>query len=177
MKTFHNKKIIAYPHQNLNPCKGVVRSQELSLCSLEEIKKELKPQGVTDVKKVSIKRDNKIIQTNTYIMTFELPVIPPKIRIGYSVERGDKLFHPLRCNKCQKYWHHQDKFNRKSVCGKCGQKDPDHTHICANCGENHQVYSKTCKKWKREREILSIKLYQKHIFPRSTNDSWSYKQR
>ena len=40
MKTFH-KKIIAYSrtlHQNLNTSKGVVRSQELSLCPLEEIK-------------------------------------------------------------------------------------------------------------------------------------------
>ena len=55
MKTFHNKKMIAYPHQNLNTSKGVVRSQELSLCPLEEIKKELKSQGVTDVKRVSIK--------------------------------------------------------------------------------------------------------------------------
>ena len=68
-KTFHNKKIIAYPH--LNRSKGVVRSQELPLCPLEEIKKELNSQGVTDVKRVSIKKDNKIIHTNAYIITFE----------------------------------------------------------------------------------------------------------
>ena len=98
MKTFHNKEIIAYPHQNLNTSKRVVRSQELSLCPLEETKKELKPQGVTDVKRVSIKRDNKIIHTNTYIMTFELPVIPPKIKIGYTVERVEQFIpNPLRC--------------------------------------------------------------------------------
>ncbi len=61
------------------------------MCSLEEIKKELKPQGVTDVKKVSIKRDNEIIHTNTYIMTFELPVIPLKIKIGYTIERMEQF--------------------------------------------------------------------------------------
>ena len=32
----------------------MVRSQELSLYPLEKIKKELKPQGVTEVKRVSI---------------------------------------------------------------------------------------------------------------------------
>ena len=120
MKTFHNKEIIAYPQQNLNTSKRVLRSQELSLCPLEEIKKELKPQGVT-VKRVSIKRDNKIIHTNTYIMTFELPVIPPKIKIGYTVERVEQFVpNPLRCYKCQKYGHQQDKCNGKSLCGKCG---------------------------------------------------------
>ena len=103
-------------------------------------------------------------------MTFELPVIPPRMKIDYTVEMVEQFIpNPLRCYKCQKYGHHQDKCNRKSVCGKCGQKDPDHsieecknTHRCANCGGDHTVYSKTCKKWKREREILSIK-YTKNL--------------
>ena len=56
MKIFHTKKIISYPHQNLYTSKGVLRSQELSLCPLEEIKKELKPQGVTEVKKKKKKK-------------------------------------------------------------------------------------------------------------------------
>ena len=60
MKIFHTKKIIAYPYQNLDISKGVMRSQELSLCPLEDIKKELKPQGVTEVKRVSIKRVDKL---------------------------------------------------------------------------------------------------------------------
>ena len=81
--------------------KGVVRSQELSLCLLEEIKKELKPKGVTDMKRVSIKRDDKIVNTNTYIMTFKLPVIPPKIKIGFTMERVEQFIpNPLRCYKC-----------------------------------------------------------------------------
>ena len=163
-KAFQDKKIIAYLHQNLNTSKGGgVRSQEVSLCPLEEIKKELKPQGVTDVKRALIKRDNKIIHKNTYIMTFELPVVPPKIKIGYTMERVEQFIpNPLGFYKCQKYGHHQEKCNGRSVCGKCGQKDPDHsieecknTHRYANCGGDHPVYSKTCEK--REREILSIK--------------------
>ena len=39
---FHNLKIKTYPHKTLNKSKGVVRSAELSLCSIEEIEKELK---------------------------------------------------------------------------------------------------------------------------------------
>ena len=88
MKAFHNKKIIAYPHQNFNTSKRVMRSQDLPLCPLEEIKKELKPQGVTDVKRVSIKRDNKMIHTNTYIMTFE----SPKIRNRLHNWKGETIY-------------------------------------------------------------------------------------
>lgn len=42
MTNFHNVKIRAYPHQKLNSSKRVVRSRELTLCTIEEIKTELK---------------------------------------------------------------------------------------------------------------------------------------
>ena len=80
------------------------------------------------------------------------------------MERVEQFIpNPLRCYKCPKYGHHQDKCNGKSVCGKCGQKDPDNsieecknTHRCTNCGGDNPVYAKS------EREILSIK-YTKNI--------------
>ena len=95
MKIFHSKKIIVNPHPNVNTSKGVVRSQELSLCPQEEIKKELKPQGVTEVNTVTIKRDDKIIDANTYIMTFDLPTIPLKIKIGNTTEKGLNNLFPI----------------------------------------------------------------------------------
>ena len=36
---FHNLKVKAYSHKTLKKSKGVVRSVELSLCSIEEIEK------------------------------------------------------------------------------------------------------------------------------------------
>lgn len=41
-------------------------------------KNELKNQGVTDAIKVSIKRDEHMIQTNTYIKIFNTPQISAK---------------------------------------------------------------------------------------------------
>ena len=84
MTMFNNIAIKTYPHKSLNISKGVVRSKELSLCTLEEIKKELKRQDVIDVKRVSIKKEGKTKETNTYIMTFNTPSIPEKIKVGYS---------------------------------------------------------------------------------------------
>ena len=68
MTKFHNISVKTYPHKSLNVSKGVVRSKELSLCTIEEIKREIKKKGVTKVKRVSIKKEGKTIETNTYIM-------------------------------------------------------------------------------------------------------------
>ena len=40
MTKFHTINVKTYPHKSLNISKGVVRSKELSLCTIEEIKNE-----------------------------------------------------------------------------------------------------------------------------------------
>ena len=73
MIKFHTINVKTYAHKSLNISKGVVRSKELSLCTIEEMKKEMKKQGVTEVKRVTIKKESKPIETNIYIMTFDIP--------------------------------------------------------------------------------------------------------
>ena len=70
---FHNLKIKAYHYNFLNSSKGVVTSLDVSLCTLDEIKSNLYKQGVTNVKQISIKRNNQIISTNIYILNFNTP--------------------------------------------------------------------------------------------------------
>ena len=55
-KKIHNIDIKAYTHVRLNTSKGVIRNGELSLCSITEIKNELKKQNVIDVKRITIKK-------------------------------------------------------------------------------------------------------------------------
>ena len=132
MTKFHTINVKTYPHKSLNISKGVVRSKELSLCTIDEIKKEMKKQGVTEVKRVTIKKEGKLIETNTYIMTFDQPKILEKIKIGYTMESVEQFIpNPLRCYNFQKYCHHEDNCRGLQVCGKCAQQDPDH-HI-DNC--------------------------------------------
>ena len=76
IKSFGGLKIKAFAHLSLNTSKGVVRSSELSLCTLDELKSHLQNQGVTDIKKISVKRNDEIINTNTYIITFNKSSLP-----------------------------------------------------------------------------------------------------
>ena len=125
----------------------------------------MKKQGVLDVRQILIKKEGQSIETNTYVMTFNISKIPTKIRVGYTMERVEQFVpNPLRCYKCQKYRHHEDAFRGREVCEKCDQKDPDHhmnecefPNKCANCGGDHTVFTRSCESWRREKEILSIK--------------------
>ena len=119
MTKFHTINVRTYPHKSLCISKGVVRSKELSLCTIEEIKKEMKKQGVTEVKRVTMKKEGKLIETNTYIMTFDQPKIPEKIKVGYTMERVEQFIpNPLCCYNCQKYGHHEDNCRGQQVCGE-----------------------------------------------------------
>ena len=53
-KKFGKLNIKTYPHPTLNFSKGVINSPDLASCSLEEIRLHFKPQGLTDVRKISI---------------------------------------------------------------------------------------------------------------------------
>ena len=92
MKVFANVKIKAYAHLSLNSCKGVVRSSELSLCTLVELKSNLQDQGVIDVKRISINRNQETFQTNTYIFTFNKHQLPTELRVGYTPHKSQSIY-------------------------------------------------------------------------------------
>ena len=61
MKTFHNLKYKANPHEKLNTLNRFIRNRDLSLATSEKIKTALGEQGVTDYKRVTIRRGGKEI--------------------------------------------------------------------------------------------------------------------
>ena len=67
MEALNNIKIKTYPHKTLNSSKGVVKSPELSLCILEEIKANHKNQNVTDVQRIQIRKKNRRGYNHKYI--------------------------------------------------------------------------------------------------------------
>ena len=106
-----------------------------------------------DVKRITIKKEGKIIETSTYAMTINRPTIPEKIKVGYTMERVEQFIpNPLRCYKCQRYGHHEDNCRGKEGCGKFGQQNPDHyindcdfPNKCVNCSGDYLVYSRSCE--------------------------------
>ena len=120
-KQFGKLNIKTYSHPTLNFSKGVIKSPDFALCFLEEIRPHLKPQVITDVKRISICKETRTIDTNTYILTFNKPTTLTSIRIGYiNTKIETYILNPLRC---QKYGHPKDKCTRPSICAKWGNSN------------------------------------------------------
>ena len=64
-KQFGKLSTKTYLHPTLNFSKGVIKSPDLALCSFEEIRLNLKPLGITDMRIISIRKETRIIDTNT----------------------------------------------------------------------------------------------------------------
>ena len=163
-KTFYTTKYRAYPHEKFNTSKGVIRSRELALATEDEIASALGKQGVTNIR-ISIRKGEQRIQTNTYILTFNKLRTPKELKIGYCLERVELYIPtPLRRFKCQKYGHHKEACRGRHTCAKCDEKDPDHFEedclkeiICTNCRQDHSASARSFIVNKKEKEIIEVK--------------------
>ena len=81
-------------------------------------------------KKSINKKGKKLIETNTYIITFDSPDIQEKIEVDNNMEKEEQfVLNPLRFYKCQKHGSHENNCGEWEVCGKCGQQEPEnHTN-------------------------------------------------
>ena len=73
------------PHRTLNSREFVIKCVELDHMDEEEIKKELEPQGIIAVKRISVR-------FSLYAMTIKGQDIPEKINIGYLKKRQNLIF-------------------------------------------------------------------------------------
>lgn len=169
IKKLANHEVLVTKHKLFNSVKGVVRSRAFGHNTIEEIRENLSNQGVSDVRRVSIRRNNEIIQTDTYILTFELNKLPPIIIYGeFHREIVEEYKHkPQQCYKCQKFGH-VAKYCRSEAdtCSRCGlqghvQHDCRNAIKCYHCNKDHYSNSKDCDKYKCEEQILSIQMKEK----------------
>ena len=162
-------------HQSLNSSKGIIRNPILRAETEENILEYLKPQGVTHVKRFTIRKNNERINTNTLLLTFNSVSTPKTLKIFYQIIQVELYVpNPLRCFNCQKFGHHENNCpaDLGSVCEKCGTGNHDHLASqckkpakCVNCGENHMSRSSDCDVWKKEKEVMKIKVTQRLTYP------------
>ena len=67
LEKFHDLKVKVSLHASLNTCKGVVRCPDLKGVSEQEILEEMREQGVINVRRIKIRRDGTVKDTNTFV--------------------------------------------------------------------------------------------------------------
>ena len=151
------------PHRTLNSSKFVIKCEELDKMDEEEIKKELQPQGIIAVKRISIRY-------SLYVLTIKGQTIPKRINIGYlKKEKRSYIPNPQRCFQCQKFGHTKNSCKGKVVCAGCGEEghnldDCKNEPKCVNCQGDHVAISRDCPKWKIEKDIVTLKYTEKISF-------------
>ena len=151
------------PHRTLNSSKFVIKCEELDKMDEEEIKKELQPQGIIAVKRISIRY-------SLYVLTIKGQTIPKRINIGYQKkETRPYIPNPQRCFQCQKFGHTKNSCKGKAVCAGCGEEghnldDCKNDPKCVNCQGDHVAISRDCPKWKIEKDIVTLKYTEKISF-------------
>ena len=154
-------------HRTKNFRKGVIFCTELRDTSDEEISEGLSSSGVTEAKRITVRKGGSTIPTDSIILTFDATELPSTVTVGYTrVRVRTYIPNPMRCFRCQRFGHTRTNCRNRPVCAKCSS--PDHldencdagTLRCANCGDSekpHASYDRTCPSFVREREINAIK--------------------
>ncbi|GBN11551.1 hypothetical protein AVEN_246249-1 [Araneus ventricosus] len=166
VQTFSNIPVTVSPHATLNSSKGVITCGELLNVPTEEILKELQGQGVSHVRRISIRRDGQLLNTKHLILTFDSAKLPENIKAGYMrLSVRTYIPNPLRCFQCQRFGHSKTSCRGTLTCARCAEVGHESTNCtraekCVNCKGEHTSFSRNCFAWEQEKEIISTKIKQ-----------------
>ncbi|XP_055928542.1 uncharacterized protein LOC129959679 [Argiope bruennichi] len=129
IKNFGDAPIEVSGHKTLNYTRGVISSMDLTMVSDEEFVSELQSFRVTSARRITLKRDGKIIPTKHVILTFATHVLPRKITAGFiSCDVRPFVPNPMRCFKCQRFGHTKTSCRASSSrCPQCSEIGHDDT--------------------------------------------------
>ncbi|XP_055939445.1 uncharacterized protein LOC129969062 [Argiope bruennichi] len=171
LKALATIPVTVSPHSSLNYSKGVITCGELYNVSLEEISKGFQQQGVTHVRRITIRRNGQLINTKHLILTFHSPKLPEFVYAGYlKLPVRAYIPNPLRCFQCQRFGHSKANCRGTVTCARCAEKGHESQECtapekCVNCGEDHASYSRLCKRWTLEKQITTLKFKENITYP------------
>ncbi|XP_021343007.1 uncharacterized protein LOC110443240 [Mizuhopecten yessoensis] len=108
--SFGGISVIVKAHPSLNSSEGVIRYPALrndaDAAILEYFQEEEIP--VSEVRRILSKKNNKLVPTDTFVLTFATPSLPSAVVSGYQrCSVSVYIPNPLGCRNCQKYGHHE----------------------------------------------------------------------
>ena len=135
-----------------------------------EIRDELKDQGVVGVNRVTLKKEGKVIPTNTLFLTFGSPELQKEITVGYlKVKVALFVPNPMRCFNCKNFGHTSQRCKVAAKCTGCGKDKHEGQcegpKLCSNCNGPHASSAKDCPVWQKEKEIQRVRVEKRISFP------------
>lgn len=151
-------------HPTRNVCRCVVTCWDFAETSTDDIIRRLQDQNVTDVRRITQRIGKNVVNTGTMILTIRGPAPPSYVRLGLlQVPTRPYYPSPLLCYKCLSYGHTKTACKETEKCQNCStihdeMENCNRTPYCKNCGENEKPTSRTCAVYRREQEVIKIKV-------------------
>ena len=135
-----------------------------------EIRDELRDEGVVGVNRVTLKKEGKVIPTNTLFLTLGSPDLPKEITVGYlKVKVALFVPNPMRSFNCKKFGHTSQSCKVAAKCPGCGKYKHEGRcegcKLCSNCNGPHASSAKDCAVWQKEKEIQRVRVEKRISFP------------
>ncbi|GBN65753.1 hypothetical protein AVEN_24892-1 [Araneus ventricosus] len=171
LKALSKIPVSVSPHRSLNFSKGVISNGVLFNDETDVILNKLSSQGVTEVRRITIKKDGVILKTKHLVLTFRSSKLPQFIKAGYiRYAIRPYIPNPLRCFQCQRLGHAKASCRGTLTCARCAELGHDNTDCkrkekCVNCKGEHSSFSRLCPKWQLEKEIISLKIKKGISYP------------
>lgn len=153
-----DQTVTVTPYRSLNSTQGVISERDLINETDEDILENLRPQVVTAVRRITIRRSYETIRTKHIVLTFNRSSLPDKITVAFiSCPVRAYVPNPRRCFKCQRYGHGSQSCRGKLTCAKCGENEHSSDNceknvlMCTNCNGSHAAYSRQCPIFKKEK--------------------------
>lgn len=170
---FDGTKVSITSPETLNSTKGVVSCERTAQLSDQELKDELKDQGVIEVKRFTRNGPKGRMNTDTMLLTFSGLSLPAEVFFGFEKCRVREFRpNPMLCFNCVEYGHVTKFCKKKEACKTCSEshqtKDDEGNSIkcakkpfCKNCQGNHPPTDRKCPKYVEEATVIDIKHDQK----------------
>jgi hypothetical protein len=161
-------------HTSLNSSRRVAKTDSLDGMSDEEIQSTLADQCVSKAYRL-IGREMVTHPLRPFLLTFETPFLPSTVHVGYErVAVRPYIPNPMRCFRCQRFWHIQQRCASSLVCGVCGENgngeapcsNPPH---CVNCTGSHGSSDKSCPIYPTEKCIQELRVREGVSFHETRN--------
>jgi hypothetical protein len=159
------------PHPTLNVSRCIISSFDLIRMNEEEILSELSGGKVIRVQRITRNEGGKRVNTSALILTFCTTTYPEFIKVGVlHIPTRPYFPNPMLCYSCFSYGHTRARCPGPQRCYNCsgdfhGEEECGNASLCLNCKGDHRPTSRQCPVYKKEVEIIKIKVSDNVSFP------------
>ncbi|XP_062542399.1 uncharacterized protein LOC134210361 [Armigeres subalbatus] len=158
------------PHPNLNTSRCVISCFELIYMEEKDILTELINENVVRVQRITRNEGGKKVNTPALILTFCKTTFPEFIKVGLlRVPTRPYFPNPMLCYGCFSYGHTRIRCPGPQRCFNCSDnfhgEECDKAPSCQNCKGNHRPTNRQCPVYKKEVEVIKIKVRNNLSFP------------